>query len=146
MIDIVRAGVRARTSLKQSRPPMTPTSDLTGLLSAPWLLYVLAGSVLGLAALVVALVVHYRRRLQQARDFAAQQTALGRHLSAWHPDHQPTAELAALRQKHRELEQTHAVLLARHKTLIGELERLQQHGDGLATAPPPAPTPARPHR
>ena len=119
-------------------------SVLTGLLSAPWLLYVLAGSVFVLAALVVALVVHYRRRLRQRVDLSVEPAVLGRHLSAWHPDHQPAAELAALRRQHAELEKTHAVLLARHKTLIGELERLQLHGDGLATAPPPLPTPARP--
>lgn len=121
---------------------MTPTSDLAGLLSAPWLLYALAGSVLLLAAFAALLIVHFRRRLRQTLDFAAQQTALGRHLSAWHPDHGPATELAQLRRRYAELEKTHSVLLARHKTLIGELQRLQ-HGDGLATASPPLPTPAR---
>lgn len=117
---------------------MSAASDLAGILLPNWLALVSGGMALLLLTGLLLLVFYYRSRIALlAPD--ADNNPVRFHPSDWHPDRRTALEddLAELKEKHEQLQKTYNTLLARHKTLIREFQRLQQE----VTAPAPAKKP-----
>ncbi|MFQ5570461.1 MAG: hypothetical protein ACE5G0_12340 [Rhodothermales bacterium] len=114
---------------------MIPVSEASGILFSTGFFIVVVGVVLALIVGLFLLMLHFRSRLVQALENVAG-APVPFNSADWHPDRRSgleknlatmEGELAEVKDKHERLQKTYNVLLARHKALIREVQRLQQH-------------------
>lgn len=100
---------------------------LSELLTFSPLTLVLLGLCAGLALLLVGQRRRYRTRMTSPTNLEGAAIVRVDH-AGWHPDRRTEADekLATLTEEHARLKASHTVLLARHKAIIREFQRMQQ--------------------
>ena len=114
-----------------------PPGERAGILLPSGVFFLfLAVALAGIAGLLF-LTLHYRARL--AMQIEPENDDPPRFNAAdWHPDRRAglERELAEIKTNYERLKKTYNVLLARHKTLIREVQQLQHETLGAAQEPP----------
>lgn len=108
---------------------MIPVSEGAGIILPYWLFFFLLGLTLICITGLVLLTRYYRGRLSVPVSAEPLPHTLPRfNATEWHPDVRPPLEkeLAEIRTNYERLHETYNVLLARHKSLIREVQRHQQ--------------------
>ena len=124
-----------QTTPLDTTPPAPQRADI---LIPSGVFFLVVSFALACIAGLLLLTVHYRTQL--AIKTEPDTDPLRFNAADWHPDRRVglEQELAEIKTNYERLQKTYNVLLDRHKTLIREVQRLQQ---GTTRAPQETPTP-----
>ena len=114
-----------------------PAHDSAGILIPSWVFFLLVPFALACIAGLLFLTLHYRTQLAIKTEPDTDPPRF--NAADWHPDRRVglEQELAEIKTNYERLQKTYNVLLDRHKTLIREVQQLQQ---GTTRAPQETPT------